>query len=145
MPDRYAAGVASKIRNLLLAVPLVLAPPVLAGCGTGGPAPAPTPTATGAAVNANGADNAGGGFTLFEGGGEHDACGIGVVVKFVSGTAVLLGGPVGHVPDQVTNADALPANAARAVAGGTVTVAGKSFRVNAIDATGNRVQLEPLC
>lgn len=139
MPDRYAARVASKIRNLVLAVPLVLA-----GCGTGAPAPAPTPTATatGAAVDANGS---GGGFTLFEGGGEHDACGIGVVVTFVSGNAVLLGGPVGHVPDQVTNADALPANAARAVAGDTVTVAGKKFRVNAIDATGNRVQLEPLC
>lgn len=120
-----------------LAVPLVLT-----GCGTSAPTPAPTPTATGAAVDANGS---GGGFTLFEGGGEHDACGIGVVVTFVSGNGILLGGPVGHVPAEVTNADALPANAAKAVAGDTVTVAGKRFRVNAVDTTGNRVQLEPLC
>jgi hypothetical protein len=129
--------VASKIRNLLLALPLALA-----ACGTSAPTPAPTPTSSAAAANANGA---GGGFTIYEGGGEHDACGIGVVVKFPAGVAVVLGGPVGHVPDQVTSADALPANGARAVAGDPVTVAGKRFMVNAIDPAGRRVQLEPQC
>jgi hypothetical protein len=134
--------VASKIRNLLLALPLALA-----GCGTQAPAPAPTSGTSGGAVTA---PDAGGGFTIYEGGGEHDACGIGILVRFVpgaagAGDAILLGGPAGHVPDQVPSAGPLPDNAARAVAGDPVTVAGKRFLVNAIDPAGRRVQLEPRC
>jgi hypothetical protein len=50
--------------------------------------------------------------------------------------AVLLGGPVGKVPDLVqdhTGADPLPANAAAATTGTIATVAGKQFRINAVD------------
>jgi hypothetical protein len=145
-------GVTSKRRYLVLALPLALA-----ACGTAaGPAPAPAPSRT--TVNPPGAltaNGGGGGFTLDEG-MEHDACGIGVVLKFIPSSAsaakadeaVLMGGPVNKVPDKIqdhTGADPLPDNAARATPGTVVTVVGKRFRVNAVDATSGRAQLEPLC
>jgi hypothetical protein len=143
--------VASKLGYLLLALPLTLG-----ACGTAaGTAPAASPSAvdTPGAVTAQ--NGGGGGFTLDEG-MEHDACGIGVVLKFIpSGAgsskadeAVLMGGPVDNVPDKVqdhTGADPLPDNAAKATVGAVVTVTGKRFRVNAVDADGGRVQLEPMC
>jgi hypothetical protein len=137
---------------------VLLLPFVLAACGTGaGPAAAPAHSAS--MGDPPGAVNAGGGgttgFTLTEG-TEHDACGIGVVVKFIPSSAsaakadeaVLMGGPVNNVPDKVqdhTGADPLPDNAAKATAGAVVTVAGKRFRINAVDVSGGHVQLEPLC
>jgi hypothetical protein len=137
---------------------VLLLPMFLAACGTAaGTAPAPARSASMAdppgAVNEGG--GTGGGFTLAEG-TEHDVCGIGVVVKFIPSSAsaakadeaVLMGGPVNAVPDKVQNhtgADPLPDNAAKADAGAVVTVAGKRFRVNAVDVSGGHVQLEPLC
>ena len=94
-------------------------------------------------------------FTLEEG-FEHDVCGIGVSVKFIPetatsttfGEAVLQGGPISNVPDNVQNHTGdqpLPANAAKLTAGATVTVVGKQFTVDAIDTKNTNVRLEPLC
>lgn len=87
---------------------------------------------------------------------ENDVCGIGVVLKFIPAAAtsstadyaVLMGGPIGNVADQVadhTGADPLPGNAAHLVQGTVETVAGKRFGVNTIDATEHKVMLSLLC
>jgi hypothetical protein len=105
---------------------------------------APSPTTTGAAK-----------FTLEEG-FEHDVCGIGISVKFIPATdtsstadeAVLYGGPINNVPDKIqdhTGATPLPDNAAKLTVGGTVTVVGKQFSVDAIDVDNTRVGLEAHC
>jgi hypothetical protein len=59
-----------------------------------------------------------------------------------------LDAPVGKVPDLVqdhTGADPLPPNAGLATTATIATVAGRQFRVNAVDTAGGRVQVEPLC
>jgi hypothetical protein len=124
----------------------------LAACDPAAPSPDPVPAPTSAPASATPGGITGtgaAGFTLGAG-TEHDVCGIGLVVTFVhsAGTeeAVLLGGPAGKVPGLGQGgADPLPANAAVATAGTVATVVGKRFRVNAVDAAGGRVQLEPLC
>ena len=94
-------------------------------------------------------------FTLEEG-FEHDVCGIGVSVKFIPetatsttfGEAVLQGGPISNVPDNVQNHTGdqpLPANAAKLTTGATVPVYGKQFKVDAIDVANTKVGLVPLC
>lgn len=144
---------ARQIRYLALVLPLLLA-----ACGSGGGTPTAAATTGAAATSPAGpvaGPGAGGGFTLEEG-TEHDVCGIGVIVKFIPSSAsasradeaVIIGGPVNNVADPVQNHTGdqpLPANAAKATPGTTVTVAGKRFLVNAVDVAGTRVQLEPHC
>lgn len=91
---------------------------------------------------------------------ERDACGIGVRVKFlpvivtpgpttpVFAFAVVYGGPVGAVPDKLNGQSAtqpLPDNAAHAVPGVTITVFGKHFDVDNVDAGTATVELRPEC
>ncbi len=94
-------------------------------------------------------------FTLEEG-FEHDVCGIGISVKFIPPTAtsasateaVLQGGQISNVIDNVqdhTGDQPLPANAAKAVAGTTVTVYGKQFKVDDVDVKNSKVTLTPVC
>ena len=143
---------ARQIRYLALVLPLLLA-----ACGSGGGTPTAAATTGAAATSPAGpvaGPGAGGGFTLEE--GTDDVCGIGVIVKFIPSSAsasradeaVIIGGPVNNVADPVQNHTGdqpLPANAAKATPGTTVTVAGKQFLVNAVDVAGTRVQLEPHC
>jgi hypothetical protein len=138
-----------KIRPAALIIAAALAAGFLGGCGkssdtSGGPGPATTT-----------AGQASGPFRLEEG-LEHDVCGIGISVKFIPATnssskaeyAVVYGGPINKVPDKVQNHtgdDPLPDNAAHAVEGTTITVYGKKFTVDGVDAKTSSVQLRALC
>lgn len=143
------------MKSLPRAAPAVFAAlVVLAACGG-------TPTATtgglgnGAAVTPTPSHAAQPPFTL-EDGFEHDVCGIGLIVRFIPSSstatsadeAVLEGGPVSHVQDNVqdhTGDQPLPSNAAKLDVDTTVTVVGKSFHVTGIDLANSKIQLQPLC
>jgi hypothetical protein len=167
---------ATAIRRAAVTGCLVLAV-MLPACGTRSETARPTPAVTtSSAVTTGGAGPTGatpgdrastgvpgtppspapaGGFLLTEG-VEHDACGIGLLVKFIppsgaagsAAQAFLVGGPVADVHAVVPDPTAdqpLPANVAPVRAGTTVTVLGKRFKVDAVDLAHAQVRLEALC
>lgn len=138
--------IASRAAHLAVRATVVaLAAGTLAACTSSPPRPEPAPTNS----------MAPGVFVLREG-VEHDACGIGLVLKFVPATAgaktadyaLVFGGPVGAVPADVANLTGdghWPGNAAHPRQGTTFRVAGKEFGV-AQARSGNRwVTLQGAC
>lgn len=126
---------------------------MLAGCGsTVSTSPATSPASTTAPPSAN---STAASFTMEEG-FEHDVCGIGLIMKFIPPTqsssatteAVVIAGPVSNVQDTVqdhTGDQALPSNAEQATAGSSITLLGKTFSVDSVDATAGKVGLTPHC
>jgi hypothetical protein len=116
----------------------------LGACTSTAPKPEPAPTNS----------MAPGVFVLREG-IEQDACGIGLVLKFVPATAgddkanyaLVFGGPVGAVPADITNLTGdghWPDNAAHPQQGTTFRVAGRQFGV-AQAGYGRWVTLQGAC
>lgn len=134
----------SSIVGRATAVALTLAGALgVTACTSTTPRPRPVPT------------NLAPGLFVLQDGVEHDACGIGLVLKFIPPTAhaaadyaLVFGGPVGNVGADTGNLTAdgdWPDNTAHPQHGTTFQVAGRRFGVAEYDRGSSWMVLEPLC